>query len=484
MGPSGYEGFNSGSAGSITKLAGRPKGKPGSTTEDTVEAGHTRGAGGTSGARGSSDGVKIKKEVPDPEYPGMASGAQRSGRVNIEHINVVSDDENGEVPSHKGKGRATDMRGSGGLKPIRVLREEHQDRITVVNTEASGGPANIKEGDMAVDDDGGLFVPQDLEAERNRRNKAGVVSRDATGKPWAGVWNDPDDDLVQIKPDPDASEAMDIDNIPISVPPRSPSEVHEPVIKEGPSPRAKPRIRRGSGLRDKHPVLQTDEDRAEWARHQEDVAILAQELGGLQTAKTPRTGGINDANGDTEMGQEQPPQVMDKEGRLYLFQFPPIMPPLRNANHIKKEEPAEEDIDMTQISSKPASGIAGSATAPINVSKSAKTDEVLARGIKTEPDTEPPKNTPQTAEELIPEEGFIGKLIVRESGAVELDWGGTDFVLSRGASHDFLITTLLMDGLAVEDDPEEDAGTRHVAAAGLGSVMGKFVVTPDWDKIF
>ena len=75
---------------------------------------------------------------------------------------------------------------------------------------------------------------------------------------------------------------------------------------------------------------------------------------------------------------------------------------------------------------------------------------------------------------MVKEEGFIGKLVVRESGKVELSWGGTSMVLGRGVSANFLSTVVVTENKA--EDPEG-------VAIGMGQVMGKFVVTPDWEKM-
>ncbi|KAK8038125.1 DNA-directed RNA polymerase III RPC4 [Apiospora phragmitis] len=74
------------------------------------------------------------------------------------------------------------------------------------------------------------------------------------------------------------------------------------------------------------------------------------------------------------------------------------------------------------------------------------------------------------------EGGFIGKLNVRKSGKVELDWGGMPYELRLGTETGFLTTAIIV------DDPENDA-----AATGMGNVYNKFVAAPildeeeDWD---
>jgi DNA-directed RNA polymerase III subunit RPC4 len=206
------------------------------------------------------------------------------------------------------------------------------------------------------------------------------------------------------------------------------------------------------------PVLQTEEDRAEYMRHQEDVRILARELGGLQCS-----GGVeNDAGANVA---DEQPRVVAHEGRLYLFQFPPVLPPL--FNKYKKEHATTGDIEIMEVDAGP-SGAAETIDAE-------KNDPREAVEVKEEPESSSSFNL---APELIPEEGFVGKLVVRKSGKVELDWGGIILNLSRGSEADYLQTTVVLEGVG-----EGNADARGTAT-GMGRLMGKFIATPDWDKLF
>ena len=81
---------------------------------------------------------------------------------------------------------------------------------------------------------------------------------------------------------------------------------------------------------------------------------------------------------------------------------------------------------------------------------------------------------------MVQEEGWIGKLIVRESGRVELCWGGTNLLVGRGVDAGFLTTGVMVD--MIEKGPP-GGGAPEGKALSMGQVMGKFVVTPDWDKM-
>jgi len=120
-------------------------------------------------------------------------------------------------------------------------------------------------------------------------------------------------------------------------------------------------------------------------------------------------------------------------------------------------------------------------------SKGKQTVDLTETAVKIEEDTIPAdaavKHAPDGArkkkDDFVHEEGWIGKLIVRESGRVELDWGGTHLLVGRGAEAAFLSNALVVDG--IERGPP-GGGAPEGKATSMGQVMGKFVVTPDWEK--
>ncbi|KAI9745670.1 MAG: hypothetical protein M1818_001204 [Claussenomyces sp. TS43310] len=466
-----------GSGGSILRIGGT-SGGPKIKAESGVSQ-YTSGGGGT--------GTKIKAEFPEPDYPEEQDDGERAApRINIEQINLVTDDEEEEeddVVSYgkKGKGKSSSS-SKGGLRPVRLAREEHKERVTMVNTEPAAAPLP-KDTEEHSNETGGMFVESDEEAELTRR-KAIERVRDADAKKFSNVWGKEADDAPHIKYDPDEppkesitlANAMEIDSsettpapaatvnseMPSEQPAAKPHQMHA-------SPETKHKgKRRISSTKDKKPVLQTEEDKAEYQRHLEDVHILAQELGGLQTAMASENA---DADGDVNMDAQQ---VKDnKEGRLYLFQFPPILPPLYNP--VKKEEPVDEDVQMSNVTPVAAHS-ATDLTKPDN-----EQEEVI---IKNEPGAFAAPADPFT------EAGFIGKLVVRQSGKVELDWGGTSLELGKGANFDFLTTTMLVEqpSQAIADPASGYAddgrdGSRG-SGTGMGRVMGKFVATPDWSALF
>lgn len=124
---------------------------------------------------------------------------------------------------------------------------------------------------------------------------------------------------------------------------------------------------------------------------------------------------------------------LEKDGRLYLFQLPPILPPLTRA--------AEDDN--------------------------------AANGSGAVPGSSGPQPTESA---LPPGGGYIGKLNIRKSGKVELDWGGRIFDMGLGTETGFLTTAIIV------DEAENDMVAGQGKATGMGKIYNKFVLTPVFDE--
>ncbi|QSZ37068.1 hypothetical protein DSL72_009160 [Monilinia vaccinii-corymbosi] len=391
------------------------------------------GGGGGSSGSGFGGGVNVlsaeNSATFDPEYPEEGDGQPR--KVNIEMINLVDDDDDDDIA-----GSSTG--GKGGFKsrsfaPIRIKREEHRERSNMMVSdpelaEVDKKQANGAEGKKAGED---IEMATDLPDKHRAKGEPGLESPTMSKFPEFKV-------------------------------PSSPEEKKR--LKKEPISPQESRVKRPSRKKDKIPVIQTEEDKFEYERYLEDVDILAEELRLLRgnvgnTSKDKGKGKAVDADGDVGMdGREQDesqPEVNHAEGRIYLFQFPPVLPRLFNPQVENQEDftvtKSSEKIDLTDDQDK--------------VKK--ESEEVI---IKTEPNL-----TPEN-EALISEQGYIGKLVVRKSGKVELGWGGTSMAVGRGVPAAFLSQIVLAEG------PKGEA--PEGVATGLGKVMGKFIVTPDWEKIF
>jgi DNA-directed RNA polymerase III subunit RPC4 len=266
--------------------------------------------------------------------------------VNIEQINLVTDDEEDDsdvVHSSRNKGKGRSLPNRGGLKPVRLQRKEHKERVTLVNIEPA---ATTLTDDANEAGDSQAFVLSDDEDEDQVE-----ASRDR--KKWSGVWQDGE---VEAKHDPGASDdAMDVDIIEDSTHSLKSSQVLAGQLGEETESTTPASVEKGKTKfrrkpKKQQPVLHTEEDRAEHVRHLEDLRILARELGGMQaTSANEKDGGTIDSDGELIAVQ---PGVKDLEGRLYLFQFPPVLPSL--VNKIKKEEAPDAGLELMEVEAGPS----------------------------------------------------------------------------------------------------------------------------------
>ena len=460
---------------------GFPKGSGGGTSGPRFKT-----EGGSSVHAGFGGGYNAAGYMPEPQYP----DDDDTPRIDIEHINQISDDDDDVVITgvrnvSKGKGKANSNKG--GLKPIRLDRREHKDRTTLVNIEPA---IKAAPEDDEIDSDVVMI-------DETHSSKVNVPER----KEWKGVYQDTDE--VQIKREPDLTEEASFGRDPLSSPPSSkfkipldpddddPDDNDPPEAATGKVEVVSPRVeravkpRRNSKKTDKKPVIQTEEDRAEWARHLEDMEILRNELGGMQTDSIAEKdkGKAKDIDGDIDMDdssaavEEKEPDK--KEGRLYLFQFPPVLPKLYNS----LTSPNPNITNLIDMGNDDDVQIMDSLdlTKDDNVKVKPEEEEVV---IKKE--DEDAMN--RQRQKLVAEEGAIGKLIVRDSGRVEMIWGGTNMVVGRGVEAGFLSVGMLIDGqnLWQTDDNGKLAlplSEGEGKSLGMGKLMGKFVVTPNWDRI-
>ncbi|EKD18045.1 DNA-directed RNA polymerase III RPC4 [Drepanopeziza brunnea f. sp. 'multigermtubi' MB_m1] len=424
--------------------------------------GYTGGGGGGGGGGGRMGGFN-KDYVPEPHYPGEDGDAPR---VDIAMINLVPEDEDDEIQYIGTKSiRKT------GLRPVRLDRHEHKARVTIVNT----GPV-IK----IEDDEDGVEVDETRSSSRPG--------------PADTRMGDPRDE-ISIKTEPGLAATFR------HISPDSTSTV-EPLSPES-KRKVKPELKMDDdaamtgvlGEKKAQPkkkrahkqVIQTEEDKAEYERHLEDVAILASELGGLQGNLTDKSKGT-DGQEDVLMEEAAPKPEDKRSGRLYLFQFPPILPELYDPVKGKPIDPKK----MHDLSADGNGDVEVSGTGTSAKSKAKARDRADLTGesvaIKMEEETisidkakmEEEKRSKGKRTPYVHEEGWIGKLVVRQSGKVELSWGGVNLLVGRGVDAGFLTTGIVVDGL--EKGPV-GGGAPEGRAMSMGQIMGKFVVTPDMENL-
>jgi DNA-directed RNA polymerase III subunit RPC4 len=364
---------------------------------------------------------------------------------------------------NKGKGKQSNK---GGLKPIRLDRKEHKHRGTIVNTEPV-----IKADPDEKDDADVMVIDEGRSSKAPRRERRDTFEGDVQIKSEPGIIPQ----MTYIREPTASSPPLPEFKVPVEFGDDESNIEPEPAKSEpvSPSTERKSKPRRPK-QKDKMPVIQTEEDRAEWARHLEDVDILRRELSGMAANLQPQDKG-KDVEGDVDMegaaAQESANQVLE-DGRVYLFQFPPVLPKLYNEQ--TSSNPNIDDVELM---------------VPFDLTKDdkeIKTEEVIE--IKKEELDEDELSRRKERERLVVEEGQIGKLVLRESGEVELVWGGTNMKLGRGIETSFFGLGAVVDGMDAwqKDEDGKDAlvmnGSQGKSMA-MGEIMGKFVATPDWTNI-
>lgn len=327
--------------------------------------------------------------------------------------------------------------------PVRIGRKEHQERTIGINTDSSAETA-AKATDIAEGAKTNASASRKHSTNKGK-GKGAMIDVGQGKKPFKGVWDDPEELASPVKTEQNSEDEAMADAEPLGIsqePTQAASRLAD--ISQETERKSKGRIK---GVAE--PVLQTDEDRAEWERFQNNLSHIRAELGPDDSATPDNSGdvGMEGANPNTK-------KQTVRDNNVYLFQIPPLMPELLSPG-IKKELTDDEPV----------------VSAPASSSKG----EVR---IKVEEGFSDPRarasNAPRFAS------GLVGKVRVRRSGRTTLDWGGTSYELTPGNKASFL-----QEVVSIQVVPEnkrvahEDAGE----ATSFGRVKGKFVVVPDWNQM-
>lgn len=403
------------------------------------------GLGGGSGGGSRRDG----DAGSEPVYPEELEDDNVAPRLDIELINISDDEDDVIITGSRKTNKA--------MRPIRLERQEHVERPTVVNVETKTG-VDLKALDKKREvksekDTDSMFVEHSIKGENDMDlDSIPHVSRDGS---------------VDLDAPADRRESIDLD-----------ATVPEPYTEEQMAERRAGKSKTKTKKKSK-PVLQTQEDLAEYEILLNDTAEISQQLATLQASSTA-------LNGDIEMGEDGQPKADNpdhKEGRLYLFQFPPILPRLMTEEELEKERDgvktdAGGDIEMSDIP-------AANASDPVDLTAAASTPASPTK-FKAEPTEVLPPNPVSTPQPLVNEAGQIGRLVVRKSGKVEVSWGGTSLALSNGAKTDFLTKGVVVHGVDKGGKQNREITKEEemkMLGTGMGKLWGKFVATPDWEKL-
>lgn len=375
------------------------------------------------------DGVRIKYE--DGGFISSEEDEHQGPRKDIDFINLISDEEG---DAEGGSARLN----SPALMPVRIRRIEHKDRAPPVSAEASGVAMRIKQldsdGDVAMED-----VPS--KPVRKGKQRAQDGKEHETQRRWRGVYQDEDEDDLLVDEEPSEDQ---------------------PLMSSPKQPRSPGKSKRGKAhQRPDSPVFQTEEERQEHERQQNQIDILKAELGGVR------------------LESDEP--IQDKKAdQIYIFQFPPKLPSLTNASAQVKDEPESPPLVPAN---RPASDGAAATPASITAQNSVP--------IKIEDDAPVSSATTfsfsRSAHLPTLTPGLVGKLKIHKSGKATLDWGGTSLRLNKAMDASFLQDVVMVRPATQQSAAEGSIDLRSDIggeALAFGQVRGKFAVAPDWEEMW
>lgn len=352
-------------------------------------------------------------------------------RRNIEEINLVSSDEadsdDDPIPTIGVRRVKPHGESSTALRPVRVERYEHVSRaagLTVKPKRSASTDSKAKQQTKTVREV--ETIPSDEDPEKDPDLE--FVRSDPKSEVARGKARQPDDD---VRDEPQDRE-------------------------ETARPKSKPARKVGFQHLD---AVETVEEREEQERHVEGVESLKEELASMGTSTA------TDPFAKETQSEEQGAagELTERNGRLYLFQLPPLTPMLfdsekETASINGADPPSTANNGPNEPSTKDTKP-----TASVTVKKEEGTDKA----------TSEPRALTAAMHQKLPD-GRAGKLKVHKSGRVTMEWGEVDMEVHWGSEVDFLQDALLA----------TPAGEAEKTAWSLSQVKGKMVVTPNWEKMF
>ena len=326
----------------------------------------------------------------------------RDRRINIDSLGII------------------DLTQDNAFAPVRVVRVAHREKTVGVNAEGATDSTGVVTIDAKDSATGRTSV------QRRAKQKDGAIEDSHESKTFQATYSDSDSDDVDksrvgTRIDAKPSEADLLQEAPSS-----------PELRRKAKERIKIRTQSAEPSED-------DQDRAdqeglnEAKRRRADLKLLRYELG-VQHADSEAIAGSAD-------GKSEDPRAE----KVYLFQFPPLLPGLQTIEVKTETEP----------------------DAPVTVPEKMDLDaETTTKDVDQKKKL---RNMP-----ILPT-GMVGKLKVHASGRVTLDWGGTSFCVGMGAHANFLQDVLIADFHDTTDDAR--------LATSMGRVTGKFIATPDLDEM-
>lgn len=372
-----------------------------------LNSGHGGWASGSGYGRGSGSGNTHNSFGQDPENRiRYQPRREHESRVNIDLLNGLAD---GHAPDGTPLYQPTRYsQKSVGNLPIGMHRTLHQDTEVKVKTQAE----LEAEDRQSSDDEGNLFVDEPGGTTRH----IGIGDDDE-------VWHAAPKSRVTVKSEPGMEEeAEDVDMADIPEAPKAPTSPEggkKPILDE-------------NGHSTEVHAERTKRREKKMAEDLETMysAMDIEALLRILSFTAPAEG---------EEGQE-------KDDQLFLFQLPPILPPLSRASDGLNRQLETVDLASSDSGSK------------VKIEEGVEATRTKSSGLPAEG-------------------GFIGRLNVHKSGKVELDWGGTTLNVGMGIETSFLTTATIIEQKENVETAEEIAGFAY----GMGQVIGKFVLAPVWE---
>lgn len=191
---------------------------------------------------------------------------------------------------------------------------------------------------------------------------------------------------------------------------------------------------------------------------------------------------LSDSKELREAKPKRKPMIQD--GELYIFQFPPVMPPLhvsRPARDLaaKKSPVKDEPDDDVAMPDAPTHNSKGKAIDLTVKDEEEAPEEEAAAGTGSSSKKKPTDGASTGKMDDQPN-GFLGKLNVHKSGKISLDYGGMlfDVEMAIPISHAREAVLIVDEG---EKDPDKDG--YHGTAYGMGRIAGKFNAVPHWSSV-
>lgn len=395
-----------------------------------IGGGRGIGGGGGFGGRG------VKSESGGAGFNQIDGGHYREARINADKLHglVPEDDLDSEDEAMLA---ALSSRSQTTL-PMGIQRKEHKEAELVVATtaelEAAENNTTVVEESLFVDS-GTNTPPEQQDTAEEGVWGEGQTTAGASASASAAETK-PD---VTVKAEP-TDDVMDLDSV-------------VPGADEQDKEKKKPVVKVKKTL-----PLQDPEDGV----IQDDLDLLAKELGAVTVEK----------DGETVT------EPANKDGRLYLFQFPPLMPPLKPSE--ASATPKVKQEGDAGANSNNDNGAVDLTTAEDQDDSDDEDDEITAME-KAEQQEREQKDGFRS--QLLSQGGMIGRVNVRKSGKVELSWGGRVLEMSPAAGMNFLTTAVIVE----ESDEKPTNGPAGAPptggdCVGMGKIMGRFTLAPVWTE--